>query len=99
MAPRYGRYCVHFQSAGTYGMQFYLGLKFYKLLSQKKSLEGEFTQYPFFVRFFYVFASVFLFLKKCALFRPNFYKSISALNWLLHVIKNLCINNENDISK
>ena len=42
--------------------------------------KGEFTQYPFFVRFCFS-------LKKYALFHPHFYKSIYALSRLLYIDK------------
>ena len=49
--------------------------------------KGEFTQYPFFIRFRPFFLR-FCFLKKYALFHPHFYKSIYALTRLLYIDKN-----------
>ena len=44
------------------------------------AVKGEFTQYPFFLRF--------CFLKKYAFFHPHFYKSISVPSRLLYIDKN-----------
>ena len=63
----------------------YLIVTSYAFVLQNK---GEFTQYPFFVRFRPFFLRFCFSLKKYALFHPQYYKSISALSRVLYKDKN-----------